>query len=92
MKITVEIPDEEIREAVKYTLVQNAVQSIETDLWEKSWGTSGYLRMYDKAITEGVRQLLKENIEDITERATEAAVRSITNRGIKKLLEKATDS
>ena len=92
MKITVEIPDEEIRDAVKYTLVKNAVERIETDLWEESWGTSRYLRMYDKAITEGVRRLLKENIEDITQRATEAAVRSITSRGIKKLLDSVTDS
>ena len=86
MKITIEIPDEELREAVKCALVRDAVEQIETDLWEKSWGTSRYMRMYDKAITEGIRSLLKENIEDLSNRAVKAAAKSIHNKGIKKLL------
>lgn len=87
MEVTVEIPDEEIRDAILMCLVKDAVKTIETDLWEKSWGTSRYMRMYDKAITESVRQLLKEHIESITEIATEKAARTITNKGIKKLME-----
>lgn len=86
MKITIEIPDEELREAVKCALVRDAVEQIETDLWEKSWGTSRYMRMYDKAITEGIRSLLKEHIEDLSNRAVKAAAKSIHNKGIKKLL------
>ena len=86
MKITIEIPDEELREAVKCALVRDAVEQIETDLWEKSWGTSRYMRMYDKAITEGIRSLLKEHIEDLSNRAVKAAATSIQNKGIKKLL------
>ena len=86
MKITIEIPDEELREAVKCALVRDAVEQIETDLWEKSWGTSRYMRMYDKAIAEGIRALLKEHIEDLSNRAVKAAATSIHNKGIKKLL------
>ena len=86
MKIEIEIPDEELREAAKCALVRNAVEQIETDLWEKSWGTSRYMRMYDKAITEGIRSLLKEHIEDLSNRAVKAAATSIQNKGIKKLL------
>ena len=86
MKITIEIPDEELREAVKCALVRDAVEQIETDLWEKSWGTSRYMRMYDKAITEGIRSLLKEHIDDLSNRAVKAAATSIHNKGIKKLL------
>lgn len=86
MKITIELPDEELREAVKCALVRDAVEQVETDLWEKSWGTSRYMRMYDKAITEGIRSLLKEHIEDISNRAVKAADKSIYNKGIKKLL------
>ena len=86
MKITIEIPDEELREAVKYELVRDAVKEVETELWEKSWGTSRYLRMYDKAITEGVRALLKEHIEELSNRAVRAAATSIHNKGVKKLL------
>ena len=86
MKIEIEIPDEELREAVKCALVRDAVEQIETDLWERSWGTSRYMRMYDKAITEGIRSLLKEHIEDLSNRAVKAAAKSIHNKGIKKLL------
>ena len=86
MKITIELPDEELREAVKFALVRDAVEQIETDLWEKSWGTSRYMRIYDKAITEGIRSILKEHIEDISNRAVKAAATSIQNKGIKILL------
>ena len=86
MKITIELPDEELREAVKCALVRDAVKQIETDLWEKSWGTSRYMRMYDKAITDGIRSLLKKHIEDLSNRAVKAASKSIQNKGIKKLL------
>lgn len=86
MNITIEIPDEELREAVKCALVRDAVEQIETDLWEKSWGTSRYMRMYDKAITEGIRSLLKEHIEDLSNRAVKSAATSIQKKGIKKLL------
>ena len=85
MNITIELPDEELREAVKCALVRDAVEEIETDLWEKSWGTSRYMRMYDKAITEGIRSLLKEHIEDLSNRAVKADATSIHNKGIKKL-------
>ena len=44
------------------------------------------MRMYDKAITEGIRSLLKEHIEDLSNRAVKAAATSIHNKGIKKLL------
>ena len=86
MKITIELPDEELREAVKCALVRDAVKQIETDLWEKSWGTSRYMRMYDKAITDGIRSLLKKHIEDLSNRVVKAAATSIQNKGIKKLL------
>ena len=86
VNITIEIPDEELREAVKCALVRDAVEQIETDLWEKSWGTSRYMRMYDKAITEGIRSLLKEHIEDLSNRAVKSAATSIQKKGIKKLL------
>lgn len=85
MNIKIELPDEELREAVKCALVRDAVEQVETDLWERSWGTSRYMRMYDKAITEGIRYLLKEHIEDLSNRAVKAAATSIQNKGIKKL-------
>lgn len=86
MNITIKIQDEELREAVKCALVRDAVENIETDLWKKSWVTSRYMRMYDKAITDGIRSLLKEHIEDLSNRAVKAAAKSIHNKGIKKLL------
>ena len=88
MKITVEVSDEELRERIINKLVHDAAEEIETDLWEKSWGTSRYLRIYDKAITEGVRALLKENIDSLSERAVSAASKTIANKGIKQLAER----
>lgn len=88
MKITVEISDEELQERILNKLVHDAAEQIETDLWEKSWGTTRYLRIYDKAITEGVRALLKERIDDLSERAVSAAAKTIANKGIKQLTER----
>lgn len=88
MKITVEISDEELRERILNKLVHDAAEQIETDLWEKSWGTTRYLRIYDKAITEGVRALLKEHIDNLSERAVSAAAKTIANKGIKQLTER----
>lgn len=86
MKITVEISDEELRDRILNKLVHDAAEEIETELWEKSWGTSRYLRIYDKAITEGVRALLKEHIDSLSDRAVQAAAVTIANKGIKKLM------
>lgn len=78
MKVTAEIPDEEIREAVKVLLADR----IANDLWR------GYSdRKYERLIKEAVSEVIKSNVEDLTNRAVDAAARSIEYRGVKKLME-----
>lgn len=80
MKITVEIPDEEIESAVTKLLTER----ISENLYEK-WRGEGYA--YRKDIKAIIRELMKENMDDFTDRAVKAAAASIENRGIKKLME-----
>ena len=80
MKITVEIPDEEIESAV----IKLLTERISENLYEK-WRGAGYA--YRKDIKAIIRELMKENMDDFTDRAVKAAAASIENRGIKKLME-----
>ena len=89
MKITIEIDDKEMQDAIFTCVVKDAVKQIEHELWE------GERYAYDRkvfvdAIKTGVRSLLKEHIEDISARAAEAASISIERKGIQKLLEQAS--
>ena len=79
-KLTIDIPDEEIRDAVKGLLAEK----IARDIYDR-YGSERYF--FRKDLKEAIRGLLKENLDDITERAVEAAAKSIETRGVKKLLE-----
>ena len=84
MKIIIELPEDEIVEAVKERIVFNAVREIEESMnFSKS---SRYRVVYADAITNGVRQLIKKNIDSLSDRAVEAASVTIANKGIKKLM------
>lgn len=85
MKVTVEIPDDELRDAVKLALVKNAVDQLEADLYEKDY--SYHRRVYSDEIKKAVRALLKEHMDDLSDRAVSAAATSIHNKGVKKLLD-----
>lgn len=84
MKITINIPDDEIREDVKRILVFECVKEIKSNLEDSQYSYDRHI--YADAIKSGVRQLLKEHIDDITERAATAAAKTIANKGIKELL------
>ena len=79
MKIEIEIPDERISQRVEDLLVEETVKAI-----QKEYG-SGYY--YRKDLKEVIRAAIKENLDDLTDRAVAAAATSIENRGIKKLME-----
>lgn len=85
MKITVDIPDEEIAEAVKDMLVKNAVDRLEDELYHDSYARNRY--NYREEIKKAIRSLLKEHLDDLSDRAVKAAATSIENRGIKKMME-----
>ena len=77
MKITVEIPDEELKEMV----MQNIADRIATNMYH-GWH-EGYV--YKKEIKEVIREYIKDDIDNLSERAITAAAKSIENRSLKKI-------
>lgn len=77
MKIEIEIPDEELISAVKEKLTQRIAEHM-----YRGW-SEGYV--YRKEIKEVVRDFIKADIDNLSERAVTAAARSIENRSLKKI-------
>lgn len=77
MKITVEIPDEELKEMV----MQNIADRIAQNMYH-GW-LEGYV--YKKEIKEVIREYIKCDIDNLSERAISAAAKSIENRSLKKI-------
>ncbi|MBR6705282.1 MAG: hypothetical protein IKI84_01200 [Clostridia bacterium] len=89
MKITIEIDDREITEAVKATVIRNAVQSVEEKLFKDDYGNYDR-RMYRDAIKEAVRETVKKNAGDIVDRGTAYAGEYIGKKGLKKMIDDGT--
>ena len=83
MKIYMEIPDEEIKDAVRTLLIRRTVKRIEREAFDPNYSRSYYFR---NDVKSSIRQMLKEHLDEVTERAVEAAANTIANKGIKKLL------
>lgn len=81
MKITVDLPDEEIYEMAK----ELAAKRITSSMIEHSYG-DGYA--YRKIIKEVVREVIKSDIDNLSERAVAAAAKSIERRAIKNQIDK----
>ena len=81
MKITVDLPDEEIYEMAK----ELAAKRIANRMIESGYG-DGY--SYRKIIKEIVREVIKSDIDNLSERAVTAAAKSIENRAIKSSMNK----
>jgi len=81
MKITVDLPDEEIYEMAK----ELAAKRITNSMIEHSYG-DGYA--YRKIIKEVVREVIKSDIDNLSDRAVKAAAKSIENRAVKKMMDK----
>ena len=77
MKITIEIPDEELETMVKEKLSERIAQHMYNG-WHE-----GYV--YRKEIKEIVRELIKSDIDNLSDRAVTAAAKSIENRSLKKI-------
>lgn len=81
MKITIEIPDEEIREAVFNVLVRRLADEIFTDRWNYDE------RAYRKMLKDGVNAVLKERADEIIERCIPGASEYIGKKGVKKFVD-----
>ena len=58
----------------------------ENHLFVDKWGNTDR-KVYREAIKSAVRDMMRPHIDDIVERATEAAAYQIEHKGVKKLLE-----
>ena len=85
MKITIDIDEQEIADAVKELVIRNAVKSIEEDIYG---GRGSYSKhVYVDAIKDAVRETVKKNTDDIINRAVEAGGLYIGKKGLKKMIE-----
>lgn len=84
MTITIEVSDEELKDKIMEIVAERAASGI----FDKM-GRAKY--MFDRDIQRAVKEMLKDNIEEITDRAVLSASRAIEYRGVKKLMDKFTD-
>lgn len=77
MKIEIEIPDEELKAMVSEKLSETIAQNMYHG-WHE-----GYV--YKKEIKEVVREYIKNDIDNLSERAVTAAAKSIENHSLKKI-------
>lgn len=80
MKIEVMIPEEEIEQAVAELITQRLAKQ----MFEQYGG--GYI--FRRDIKAEIRSLLRERMDEITDKAVDAAAASMERKGTKKLLEK----
>lgn len=80
MKITIEIPDEEIRDVVLNVVAQQYYKNYSTDR-----------RNVDRVVSECVRKVIYEDKERITDRIVSQASSHLKNVALKKMMEKMTE-
>ena len=80
MKITIEIPDEEIKDAVLNVVAQQYYKKYSTDR-----------RNVDRVVSECVRKVIYEDKERITGRIVSQASSHLKNVALKKMMEKMTE-
>lgn len=80
MKITIEIPDEEIKDAALNVVAQQYYKNYSTDR-----------RNVDRVVSECVRKVIYEDKERITDRIVSQASSHLKNVALKKMMEKMTE-
>lgn len=81
MKITIEIPDEEIRDEVFKILTNRLAHAMFEEKFDP------FSRQYKAAVRDCVRETIKENIDAIVDRAIPHASDYIGKKGVKKLVD-----
>ena len=82
MKVTIDISDEEINQAVQELLVRRLADQIFSE--RNSFDKHGYQRM----LKEAVKDLLAGHVDEVTDRAVVYAADYIGKKGVKKIVEK----
>ena len=89
MKVTIEIDEEKIADAVREIVIQNAVEQIEKDVYGEGYNRY-HKHVYVDAIKDAVRETVKKNAEDIIGRAVECGGTYIGKKGLKKMIDEGT--
>lgn len=80
MKITIDLDEHEIVEAVKNVLIHHFAEEA-----RKEWGVGYRFRTDTKA---AMREVIRENLDSFADRAVAAAAKSIENRAVKAQIQK----
>ena len=80
MKLTIEIDEDEIMESAKQMIIKDIAEKMLSQ-----YRSSAEKNCYRKVIKECVREVIKGDIDNLSERAVQAASVSITNKTLKNM-------
>lgn len=81
MKLTIDIQEDEIAEIAK----QMIAERVTAEVVKSEYGNG---RFYRNTIKDVVREVIRSDIDNLSDRAVIAASKSIENRAVKKLIDK----
>ena len=84
MTVTIDIPEEEIKAAV----IERVADKLAKNMYNGY--SEGYF--YRKDIKEAVREIIKADIGNLSDRAVNAAAKSIENKAIKKMIDQMAEN
>ena len=87
MTITIEVNDEEFQREVVDLLVRRVTAQLEKELYPGDH-YAALRHIYSNDVKEAIRYLLKEHIDDLSQKAIAAAATTIANKGIKQYADK----
>lgn len=80
MEIKISIPDEELQEMVASEITKRLVREL--------CGERGFGFTFRRDVKAIIREVIRENIDVLSDQAVSAASKSIENRAVKKLMDK----
>lgn len=81
MKLTIDIQEDEIAEIAKQIIAER----VAAEVIKSGYGDG---RFYRNTIKDVVREVIRSDIDNLSNRAVVAASKSIENRAVKKLIDK----
>lgn len=85
MELNITLTDEEIKEAVLAIVAKRTAEDLDLETY------SSLKYVTRKEVKAVIRDLLKEHMDELADRAVSAAAKSIENRAVKKLLDRISE-
>lgn len=86
MKIEIELTEQEIKDAVLEIVANNTARALNNE-----YGSS-IQYVTRKEVKAVIRELLRERMDELSDRAVKAAAKTIENKSLKKMIEQITTS